>query len=52
MIAGDIKIDNMPIIKNLDYFIDVSGSLENEKGEKDLKKIDNFLNMINKHEID
>ena len=51
MIAGNINIDNIPIIKNLDYFIDVSGSLENERGEKDIKKIDNFLNIINEHEI-
>ena len=51
MIAGNINIDNIPIIKNLDYFIDVSGSLENEKGEKDIKKIDNFLNIINEYEI-
>jgi len=34
MIAGDIKIDNIPIIKNKDYIIDVSGSLENEEGKK------------------
>ena len=46
MIAGNINIDNIPIIKNLDYFIDVSGSLENERGDKDLKKIDNFLNSV------
>jgi len=46
MIAGNININNIPIIKNLDYFIDVSGSLENEKGDKDLKKIDNFLNSV------
>ena len=51
MIAGNINIDNIPIIKNLDYFIDVSGSLENERGDKDLKKINNFLNAISKHEI-
>jgi len=51
MIAGNINIDNIPIIKNLNYFVDVSGSLENEKGKKDLKKINNFLNTINKHEI-
>ena len=51
MIAGNINIDNIPIIKNLDYFIDVSGSLENEKGEKDIKKIDNILNIINEYEI-
>ena len=51
MIAGNINIDNIPIIKNLNYFVDVSGSLENEKGKKDLKKINNFLNIMHKHEI-
>ncbi len=50
MIAGNIKIDNIPIIKNKDYIIDVSGSLENEDGEKDLKKIDYFLNKIKQYE--
>ena len=48
MIAGNIKIDNIPILKNIDYIIDVSGSLENKKGKKDLQKINNFLNKINK----
>jgi len=50
MIAGDIKIDNIPIIKNKDYIIDLSGSLENEEGKKDLKKIDYFLNKIKQYE--
>ena len=42
MIAGNIKINNIPILKNIDYIIDVSGSLENKKGEKDLNKINFF----------
>ncbi len=50
MIAGNIKINNIPIIKNLEYFIDLSGSLENKKGKKDLQKINNFLNTIIKYE--
>ena len=50
MIAGNIKIDNIPIIKNKDYIIDLSGSLENEDGEKDLEKIDYFLNKIKQYE--
>ena len=43
MIAGNIKFDNIPNLNNTDYFIDLSGSLENVKGKKDLKKIDYFL---------
>ena len=50
MIAGNIKIDNIPHIKKADYFIDLSGSLENEEGKKDLQKIDNFLKNIKKYE--
>ena len=46
MIAGNINIQNIPILGNMDYFIDLSGSLENEDGKKDLQKIDNFLNSI------
>ena len=45
MIAGNIKIDDIPNFKNKDYYIDLSGSLENEKGKKDLKKIDKLLNL-------
>ena len=50
MIAGNIKIDNIPILKNLDYTIDISGSLENKEGKKDLKKIDYFLKKIKQYE--
>ncbi len=50
MIAGNIKINNIPILKNIDYIIDVSGSLENKKGKKDLHKINFFLKMIKKYE--
>ena len=50
MIAGNIKIDDIPNFKNKDYFIDLSGSLENKKGKKDLKKIDKLLNLATKNE--
>ena len=49
MIAGNINIDNIPIL-NKNYIIDLSGSLENKKGKKDLKKIDYFLKRIKKYE--
>ena len=45
MIAGNIKIDDIPKFKNKDYFIDISGSLENEEGKKDLRKINKLLNL-------
>ena len=45
MIAGNIKIEDIPNFKNKDYFIDLSGSLENEEGKKDLKKINKLLNL-------
>ena len=50
MIAGNIKIEDIPKFKNKDYYIDLSGSLENEKGIKDLKKIDKLLNLATKNE--
>ena len=50
MIAGNIKIEDIPKFKNKDYYIDLSGSLENEKGKKDLKKIDKLLNLVTKNE--
>ena len=50
MIAGNIKIEDIPNFKNKDYYIDLSGSLENEKGIKDLKKIDKLLNLATKNE--
>ena len=50
MIAGNIKIEDIPKFKNKDYYIDLSGSLENEKGKKDLKKINKLLNFAIKNE--
>ena len=45
MIAGNIKIEDIPNFKNKDYFIDLSGSLENEDGKKDIRKINKLLNF-------
>ena len=45
MIAGNIKIYDIPNFKNKDFFIDLSGSLENEEGKKDIKKINKLLNL-------
>ena len=45
MIAGDIKIEDISKFKNKNFIIDVSGSLENNEGEKELKKIDKLLNL-------
>ena len=50
MIAGNIKIEDIPNFKNKDCFIDLSGSLENEDGKKDLKKINKLLNLAIKNE--
>ena len=46
MIAGNIKIEDVTNFKNKDYILDVSGSLENSKGVKDINKIDKFLNTV------
>jgi phosphoribosylanthranilate isomerase len=46
MIAGNIKIDDISKFINKDFIIDISGSLENEEGKKDIKKINNLLNFI------
>ena len=48
MIAGDIKIEDISKFKDKDFIIDMSGSLENNEGKKDLKKIDTLLNLIKK----
>ena len=45
MIAGNIKIEDIPKFKNKNYYIDLSGSLENEEGKKDLNKINKLLNF-------
>ena len=46
MIAGNIKIEDVNNLKNKHYILDVSGSLENSKGVKDINKIDKFLNTV------
>ena len=51
MIAGDIKIEDILKFKNKDFIIDISGSLENNEGKKDIKKINNLLNLVKKYEI-
>ena len=48
MIAGNIKIDDIPNFKNKEYFIDLSGGLENNYGKKDIKKINKLLNLAAK----
>ena len=49
MVAGNIKKSDIPNIK-LKCYIDVSGSLEIKKGIKSKKKINLFLNYLNKYE--
>ena len=46
MIAGNIKIKDLPNFKNKGWILDVSGSLESERGIKDINKIDKFLNTV------
>ena len=48
MIAGNIKIEDIPNLKYEEFFIDLSGSLENNEGKKDLDKIDKLLNLAEK----
>ena len=46
MFAGNIKIKDIPDFKNTSYIVDISGALEDEKGMKDINKIDKFLNSV------
>ena len=46
MIAGNIQIDDIPSFKNKDFMIDLSGSIEDKNGNKDINKIDNLLNTV------
>ena len=48
MIAGNIQIDDIPSFKNKDFIIDLSGALEDEKGEKDINRINKLLNLSSK----
>ena len=48
MIAGDIQIDDILNFTYRDFIIDISGALEDEKGKKDINKINKLLNLYNK----
>ena len=48
MIAGNIQIDDIPNFKNKDFIIDLSGSIENNEGKKDIYKIDKLLKLFAK----
>ena len=45
MIAGNIKIEDIPKLNYREFFIDLSGSLENNDGKKDIEKINKLLNL-------
>ena len=45
MIAGNIQINDIPSFKNKNFIIDLSGSLEDENGKKDIIKINKLLNL-------
>ena len=48
MIAGNIQIEDISNFKNKDFIIDLSGSLEDANGKKDINKIDKLLNLFAK----
>ncbi len=48
MIAGNIQIDDIPNFKNKGFIIDLSGSIENNEGKKDINKIDRLLKLFAK----
>ena len=48
MIAGNIQIDDISNFKNKDFIIDLSGSLEDVNGKKDINKIEKLLNLFKK----
>ena len=48
MIAGNIQIDDIPNFKNKDFIIDLSGSIENNEGKKDINKSDKLLKLFAK----
>ena len=50
MIAGNIQIDDIPNFKNKNFIIDLSGSIENNEGKKDIYKIDKLLKLFAKNE--
>ena len=50
MIAGNIQIDDIPNFKNKRFIVDLSGSIENSEGKKDINKIDRLLKLFAKNE--
>ena len=46
MIAGNIQIEDISNFKNKNFIIDLSGSLEDTNGKKDINKIDKLLNLF------
>ena len=48
MIAGNIQIHDIPNFKNKNFIIDLSGSIENNEGKKDIYKIDELLKLFAK----
>ena len=48
MIAGNIQIDDISNFKNKNFIIDLSGSIENNEGKKDINKIDRLLKLFAK----
>ena len=48
MIAGNIQIDDIPNFKTKDFIVDLSGSIENNEGKKDINKIDKLLKLFAK----
>ena len=50
MIAGNIQIDDIPKFNNKEFIIDLSGSLEDVNGKKDINKINKLLNLFKKYE--
>ena len=46
MIAGNIQIDDIPNFKNTKFVVDISGSVEDANGKKNMNKIDKLLNKV------
>ena len=48
MIAGNIQIEDISNFKNKNFIIDLSGSIEDSNGKKDINKIEKLLNLFKK----
>ena len=48
MIAGNNQIDDIPNFKSNDFIVDLSGSIENNEGKKDINKINRLLKLFAK----